>query len=65
LFRELHNNEVVKKIRLKFLAGKSVKITNLKTGSAMIKKADVAGNISFNIKNRADFLFLKYDVVAD
>ena len=31
----------------------------------MIKKADVAGNISFNIKNRADFLFLKYDVVAD
>ncbi|SMO69589.1 alpha-amylase family protein [Solitalea koreensis] len=63
LFRELHNNEPIKKIRLKFLAGKSIAITNLQTGAVMIKNADSNGDISFTVKKPADFLFLKYNVI--
>lgn len=63
LFREIHNTELVKKVSLKFLSGKSIKITNLQTGEQMLKKADANGNISFSIKRPADFLFLKYDIV--
>lgn len=64
LFRELHNGESVKKIRLKFLAGKTIKVTNLQTGVSMMKKADAEGDVSFLIAKPADFLFLKYEVVV-
>lgn len=63
LFREMHNGEPVKKVALKFLSGKSIKITNVQTGEQMLKKVDANGNVSFSIKRAADFLFLKYDVV--
>ncbi|MBX2925118.1 MAG: hypothetical protein KF746_23155 [Chitinophagaceae bacterium] len=64
LFRELHNKEVVKKIQLKFLAGKTIKITNVKTGVTETKKVDKNGALPFTISNPADFLFLKYDVAG-
>lgn len=64
LFRELHNDEQVKKVALKFMSGKTIKITNLQTGEVTLKKADAKGNISFFIKSPADFLFLKYDVIS-
>lgn len=64
LFRELHNKEAVKKIQLKFLAGKTIKITNVKTGVTETKKVDKNGALTFTISKPADFLFLKYDVAS-
>jgi hypothetical protein len=64
LFREMHNKEPSKKIQLKYLAGKTIKITDLRTGVSMIKTADAKGNFNFAISHAADFLWLKYDFVA-
>ena len=64
LFRELHNKEPVKKIQLKYLAGKTIKITDLRTGEKLIKTADANGYFNFSISHAADFLWLKYEVVT-
>ncbi|SDD05342.1 alpha-galactosidase [Niabella drilacis] len=64
LFREIHNKEPVKKIKLKFLAGKTIRVTDVKTGAVTTKKADKEGGLSFTISRPADFLFLKYDVAG-
>jgi hypothetical protein len=63
LFRELHNNESVKKLNLKFLAGKTIKITNVETNAVITQKVDHEGNIDFKIMNPAGYLFLQYEVV--
>jgi len=64
LFRELHNKETEKKIQLKFLAGKTIRITNVKTGEIETKRVDKNGMLAFTIARPADFLFLKYDIVS-
>ncbi len=62
-FRELHNPEAKKPMRLKFLAGKIIKITDLKTGTSRQTKVPADGMIEFMLKNPADFAFLQYAVV--
>ncbi len=64
LFREMHNNESAKKLSLKFLSGKTIRATNLRTNATSTKKVSADGTVDFSIKNPADFLFLKYEVVA-
>jgi len=63
LFREIHNKEIIKKIGLKFLSGKTIKITNLQTGVVTTKKVNDNGEVSFTMRNPASILFLKYEVV--
>lgn len=63
LFRELHNQDVDKSIRLKFLAGKTIKITNLETGVTVQTPVSAEGMASFQIKDPAGYVFLRYTVV--
>ena len=62
IFRELHNNEAKKPIRMKFLAGKTIKTTNLKTGSTEQITVAPDGMIELTIENPADFSFLQYQI---
>lgn len=64
LFRELHNLEPIKKLNLKFLAGKTIKITNVETKEVTTQKVDDAGQVDFKIHDPAGYLFVKYDVIA-
>lgn len=63
LFRELYNAESEKVIQMKFLAGKSLKIENLRTGRREEKVVDAEGNVRFSIPDAADFLFLRFRVI--
>ena len=64
LFREIHNMEPNKTIQVKFLAGKKVQLMNLKTGDSVQSYVAQDGNISFEIKNPADYLYLYYKVIS-
>lgn len=63
LFRELHNGKISKNVDLKFLAGKTLRITNLETKRLQIVKVSTAGSATFTIQQPADYLFLKYEVI--
>lgn len=63
LFREMHNAEAERSVRLKFLAGRRVRISDLRNGQSSEQQADAEGNMTFTINDPADFLFLRYKVV--
>lgn len=63
LFREIHNQETEKPLQLKFLAGKTLMVKNLMTGTSEKVKADSQGTVRFSIPQPAGFLYLKYQVV--
>jgi hypothetical protein len=63
LFRELHNSDIRKEVQLKFLAGKSVRITDIESGKSRIQKVPSSGNIEFVIKEPGNYLFLQYSIV--
>ncbi|RHU29236.1 hypothetical protein DXD68_07245 [Parabacteroides sp. TM07-1AC] len=63
LFRELHNGEVNKPIQLKFLAGKKLKISNLKSKQTKEVEVSKDGSVTFTIDNPADYSFLQYKVM--
>jgi hypothetical protein len=63
LFRELHNQEASKSIQLKFLAKKTIKITNIETGETSQKKVSPTGEVDFRIENPAGYAFLTYVVI--
>ena len=62
LFRELHNNEPQKEITMKFLANRTIRITNLESGKVTKQKVSGNGGAVFSINNSASYLFLKYTV---
>lgn len=62
IFRELHNKETQKRIHLKFLANKTVMVTNLESGKVSQHKVVGDGDIVFSNDNPATYLFLKYSV---
>jgi hypothetical protein len=64
LFRELHNKEPQREIAMKFLANKTVRITNLESGKVSQQKILGNGNTNFWIKDPASYLFLQYSVVG-
>jgi len=61
IFRELNNKENKKDIRLKFLAGKEIKLTNLQTGKVLNAQVSKEGNITFKINKPASFRFYKFE----
>ena len=63
LFRELHNPDSRKEVQLKFLAGKSIRISDIESGKSRIQKVPASGNIEFVIQNPGNYLFLQYSVV--
>jgi len=62
LFRELHNTQSNNSIRLKFLAGKTIRISNIETGETTIQKVSENGTATFTIKDPAGYLFVQYAV---
>jgi len=62
LFRELHNPDQKQVIALKFLAGKTLTITDTRTGKAHTVMADANGGVEFQIPDPADFRLYQYEV---
>lgn len=62
LFRELHNAETNRELTLKFLAGKTITITDTKTGAKRNCKVSPEGKVRFTIENPADYRLLSYEV---
>ena len=60
LFRQIENSEATKSIKLKFLAGQKIMITNLMSGEEGIKTVGKNGEVDFQIPKAAGYLFLKY-----
>ena len=62
ILRQLHNKQKQHAIALKFLAGKTIQITNLQTKTSRTVKVPVSGKVNFTIDNAPGYLFLKYTV---
>jgi hypothetical protein len=62
LFRELHNAESRKSVQLKFLAGKTIRISDLESGMSKLQKVSASGITDFEIKDPGNYLFLQYSV---
>jgi hypothetical protein len=63
LFRELHNAEPKRKLALKFLAGKTVTLTDaLKGGAPRTVQVGADGAVEFEIPQAADYRLLRYEV---
>ncbi len=63
IFRELHNLETEKDMKLKMLSGKTIRIENIETGESSIETVADDGYVKFKIKSQADYLFLRYEIV--
>ncbi|NMH87960.1 hypothetical protein [Flavivirga algicola] len=63
IFRELHNNENSKEIKLKFLKNKKIKLIDLEENNTIKQvRAGLNGNVRFFIDKPAQYLFLKYEL---
>lgn len=64
LFRELHNKESEKKIKLKFLKKTKLRIYDLRTGGKGKKvSTNNKGELEFNIPSAPDYGFYKYEIL--
>jgi hypothetical protein len=63
LFRELHNTESRKSVQLKFLSGKTIRISDIESDKSRQQKVPASGIIEFAITQPGNYLFLKYSVV--
>jgi len=63
LFRELHNTDKQKPVKLKFIAGKTVIISDLESGKSKQHKIPDSGIVDFTINDPGNYLFLQYSVV--
>jgi hypothetical protein len=63
LFRELHNTESRKPIHLKFLAGKTIKVSDIESGTTRLQKVSDSGIIEFAINNPGSYMFVQYSIV--
>jgi hypothetical protein len=63
LFRELHNTKTTGEVQLKFLAGKTIKLTNTETGKSWIQKVPASGAAEFSIEKPGGYVFLEYTCI--
>jgi hypothetical protein len=63
LFRELHNQENIKPVKLKFVAGKTIRISDIETGISRMEKVPESGIVEFSVKDPGNYLFLNYTVL--
>ena len=61
VLRQIENREKQKGIALKFLSGKTIKITNLVSRTSRVVNVPDSGIVPFAIEKPADYLFLKYE----
>ncbi len=62
IFRELHDTRETAGVQLKFLAGKTLMLTNLLTGELSEANVDADGKVQLHIEKPADYRLLKYSV---
>jgi hypothetical protein len=60
LFRELHNEQRQRAVRLMFLAGKTIELEDLQNGEKRRVRVPADGNVEFTIQRPADYRFYKY-----
>lgn len=63
LFRELHNQQLKKEVCLKFLAGKNIELTDIRTGKTYKRQVSPTGYLEFEIEQPADYSFIQYKVL--
>lgn len=63
IFRELHNREDTKAIRLKFISNTSLKLKDLLRKTETVVKVAGDGKVVFKIEKPADFRFYQYEVL--
>ncbi|MFO1523670.1 MAG: NPCBM/NEW2 domain-containing protein [Kiritimatiellia bacterium] len=61
LFRELHNPDAEHTLKLKFLAGRTLALTDLRTGAKNELKVGPDGTARFAIQQPADFRLYRYE----
>lgn len=60
LFRELHNKETRRSLRLKFLANQTIVLTNLENGERRTVQVSPDGLVEFEIPQPAGYRFFQY-----
>jgi hypothetical protein len=60
LFRELHNGESRRALRLKFLAGQESVLTDLETGEKRPVRVPANGDVEFEMPQPAGYRFFQY-----
>jgi hypothetical protein len=60
LFRELHNQQPKRSLRLAFLAGKRITLTDLETKAERTVRVPADGMVEFEIPNPASYQFIRY-----
>lgn len=64
LFRERHNEAAERNIRLRFLAGRALRIEDLLTGDTRTAKVADTGECGFSIPKAPGFVFLRYEATG-
>ena len=62
VFRELHNTEPSKAVKVRMLAGKILEVTDVQTGETVSKIVSPAGTIDLSLRKAPDFGFFRYNV---
>jgi hypothetical protein len=62
LFRELHNAEPARRLALKFLAGRTIELTDLERGGRRTVKVGDDGGVEFSLAQPASYLLARYTV---
>ena len=62
ILRQIENTEADESIALRFLAGKSIALTDLLTGKKEVVQIGKDGTVDFTIPDAGGFLFVKYEV---
>ena len=62
LFRELHNAEPARRLVLKFLAGRTIELTDLERGGRRTVKVGDDGGVEFSLAQPASYLLARYTV---
>ena len=62
IFRELHDMRKTAMVQVKFLAGKTLSLTNLLNGERSEAKVDADGRLELTIDTPADYRFFRYEV---
>lgn len=63
LFRELHNTQPTHSVQLKFVAGKTLQITDLRNQTVREIEVNPEGYATFTIDQPADYAYLQYKVL--
>lgn len=61
VFRELNSRAARQALALKFLSGRRIRLTDLRSGGERVVTVPADGGVSFELKSAADFGFYRYE----